>query len=89
MAPGGTIFLMGVSNVDLKLPYTPLILQGIRIQGSLVASRQHHKKMIEFAGRHDIKPIIMKFPLSADGLKSGIEALENGTMRYRGVLVPQ
>jgi len=89
MAPEGTIFLMGVSNENLSLPYMPLIASGLRIQGSLVASRQHHRQMLEFAARHGIKPVLMKFPLSADGIKNGFEALENGSMRYRGVLIPQ
>lgn len=89
MAPGGTIFLMGVSKGDLSVPYTPLILQGLRIQGSLVASRQHQNLMFQFAARHNIKPMIMKFPMSVEGIKQGFDALENGTMRYRGVLIPK
>jgi D-arabinose 1-dehydrogenase-like Zn-dependent alcohol dehydrogenase len=89
MAPGATIFLMGVSKGNLSVPYTPMITQGLRIQGSLVASRQDQNKMFEFAARHGIKPIIMKFPLNQDGIKRAFTALEDGSMRYRGVLVPE
>jgi len=88
MAPGGTIFLLGVSSGNITLPYSPLVLQGLRIQGSLVASRQYLTQMLEFAALHNIKPILMRFPLTVDGINQGFKALEDGTMRYRGVLIP-
>jgi hypothetical protein len=37
MAPGGTIFPLGVSDGNISIPYMPMIAQGLRIQGVLVA----------------------------------------------------
>jgi D-arabinose 1-dehydrogenase-like Zn-dependent alcohol dehydrogenase len=70
------------------MPYEPLIDEGIRVQGSLVASRRTQNEMFAFAARHSIKPTIMRFPLSVEGIEKGFEALNNGLMRYRGVLLP-
>lgn len=86
MAPSGTIYPLSVSEGNLSLPYMPIILNGLRIQGSLVAPRQIHREMLEFAAQHGIKPIVQIFPLSVDGIESAFAALEKGSMRYRGVL---
>ncbi|KAF2087769.1 GroES-like protein [Saccharata proteae CBS 121410] len=89
MAPSSIMFPLSVESGNLVVPYMPLILSGIRIQGSLVASRACHRRMLEFAARHDIKPMINKFPMTAEGINRAIETLESGKMRYRGVLVPE
>ena len=67
----------------------PLILNGITVQGSVVASRYVHNRMLEFAALHKIAPITEKFPLTEDGLEEALDKLANGGMRYRGVLIPQ
>lgn len=87
MAPGGTIYPLTVSSDDLKMPYMPIISQGLNVQGSLVAARQIHREMLEFAAKHAIRPIIQTFPMTLDGVNKAFETLENGQMRYRGVLV--
>jgi D-arabinose 1-dehydrogenase-like Zn-dependent alcohol dehydrogenase len=43
--------------------------------------------MLEFASYHNIKPVKMTFPLTLDGVKQSLTTLEEGRMRYRGVLV--
>lgn len=89
MAPNSTIFPLTVSQDDLKIPNMPLIVNGIRIQGSVVAPRNYHKEMLDFAALHNIKPINMEFPMSVDGITEAMKTLEDGKMRYRGVLVPE
>ena len=89
MAPSGTIYPLSVSEGDLKMPYMPLLLSGLTVQGSLVAARQIHREMLEFANIHQIKPIIQTFPLSTKGVEEAFKTLEEGNMRYRGVLVAQ
>jgi len=89
LAPGATIFPLSVSFENLSIPYMPLILSGVRIQGSLVAARAVHVKMLEFAARHGIRPVIERFPLSREGIEGAFERLERGEMRYRGVLVAE
>lgn len=87
MAPSGTIYPLSVSEGDLTIPYMPLILQGLKVQGSLVAARQIHREMLEFAAVHNIRPIIETFPMSIEGVEKAFAHLEEGGMRYRGVLV--
>ncbi|KIW62474.1 hypothetical protein PV04_10647 [Phialophora macrospora] len=87
MAPSGTIYPLTVSFDDLKMPYLDLIMNGLTIQGSLVAARQIHREMLDFAAAHAIKPIIQTFRLNQEGIRDAFYRLEEGEMRYRGVLV--
>lgn len=89
LAPGATIYPLTVSSGNLEIPYMPIMLSGVRIQGSLVAARAIHMKMLQFAAVHNIKPIIEKFPLNKEGIEKAFEHLGKGQMRYRGVLVAQ
>jgi len=87
MAPSGTVYPLSVSQGDLKVPYMPILLSGLKIQGSLVAAREIHREMLEFAAVHNIKPIIETFPMNLQGVEEAFKMLEEGGMRYRGVLV--
>lgn len=89
MASSGVIYPLSVSQDDLKVPYMPLIANGLRIQGSLIAPRAIHNRMLEFAAFHGIKPMIQKFPLDVDGITEAMRKLNEGDIRYRGVLVAQ
>lgn len=86
LARRATIVLMSIQQKPLVIPYMPFILPGHRIIASTEASRQNHLAMIRFAARHKISPWIERFPMTEDGLKDAFERLENGEMRYRGVL---
>ena len=66
-----------------------LIAGGLTVQGSVVAARSVHRHMLEFAALHEIKPIIMEFPLNEEGITDAMQTLRDGKMRYRGVLKPQ
>jgi len=87
--PGGTIYPLTVDSGELRLPAIPVVTQGLTIQGSSVASRSVHRKMLDFAARHKIEPIIERFPMTKAGVEEGMEKLRQGKMRYRGVLVAQ
>lgn len=89
LAPEAIVFPLGLSQGDLKVPYLPFLLKGIRVQGSVVANRQTHREMLRFAAVHKIKPIIQEFPLTVDGLNKAFDTLGNGKMKYRAVLVAQ
>jgi hypothetical protein len=41
MAPGGTIFPLGISGGNLAIQYMPIIQKGLRIQGVLVACKTY------------------------------------------------
>jgi D-arabinose 1-dehydrogenase-like Zn-dependent alcohol dehydrogenase len=68
MAPNGTIYPLTVSEEEFKMPYGPINAMQLRMQGSLVAPRQVHREMLEFAARHGIKPIIEQFPMMVEGI---------------------
>ncbi|KAJ5122928.1 hypothetical protein N7448_009025 [Penicillium atrosanguineum] len=87
MAPNGVISPLSVDSNDLKIPYMPVLSNGLRIQGGIVSARQVHRDMLEFAAHHNIKPIKMTFPMNLEGVKDSLKTLEDGKMRYRGVLV--
>jgi D-arabinose 1-dehydrogenase-like Zn-dependent alcohol dehydrogenase len=87
MAPRGTIIPLTVSSDDLTIPYMPIIDKELRIQGSLVAARSVHKEMLAFAAQHNIRPIIEQFPMTLEGIEKGMKKLQDGKMRYRGVIV--
>ncbi|KAB5515313.1 chaperonin 10-like protein [Coniochaeta sp. 2T2.1] len=89
MAPKSTIYPLSVSEGNLEIPYMPLILGGINIQGSLVATRAVHRGMLAFAALHNIKPIIEKFPMSEAGIAKAMHKLEEGNVFYRAVLIPE
>ncbi|KAL6707251.1 hypothetical protein ACN47E_004239 [Coniothyrium glycines] len=89
MAPNSTIFPMTVTDGDFAIPHMSMVSQGLRIQGSVVAARAVHRKMLEFAALHEIKPIVMEFPLTESGIEDAMQTLRDGNMRYRGVLKPQ
>lgn len=89
LAPGATVFPLSVAEGNFEFPYMPLLLTGVRVQGSLVAARAIQNKMLQFAAVHNIKPIIEKFPLNKEGIEKAFEHLDHGEMRYRGVLVAQ
>ncbi|KNG89119.1 alcohol dehydrogenase [Aspergillus nomiae NRRL 13137] len=83
----GTIYPL---TVDFKPSAVPLLFmnaKGIRIQGSLVASRKSLKSLLQFAADKKIEPTIMKFPLNEAGIEEAMQTLRDGKMRYRGVLV--
>ncbi|KAJ7105413.1 chaperonin 10-like protein [Mycena crocata] len=87
MKPKGTIYPLTVSFDNLVIPNAPVLLGGLTIQGTAVAARSAHRKMLTFAARHQIKPIIERFPMTKSGVEDGMTRLREGKMRYRGVLV--
>ncbi|KAL7931445.1 GroES-like protein [Trichoderma chlorosporum] len=89
MAPEGTIYPITVSFENIALPAMALIMGGLRIQGSMIATRQIHREMLDFASRHNIAPVVEEYPLTAAGATEALKTLVNGKMRYRGVLVAQ
>lgn len=80
------IVLMTIQTGPISVSYMPFILPGHRIIASTEASKRNHVEMLEFAARHQIKPWVVKFPLTDKGLQDAFGLLEKGGMRYRGVL---
>ncbi|UKZ83015.1 putative secondary metabolism biosynthetic enzyme [Trichoderma virens FT-333] len=87
LAVNGTIYPLTVSAEHTPIDLGELTGLGASIKGSLTASRRTISDLIRFASRHGIKPTVMKFPMTEDGIKEAIDTLRSGKMRYRGVLV--
>ncbi|CAI7665898.1 unnamed protein product [Penicillium bialowiezense] len=85
----GSIYPLTVDLNTTPVPLLALNIKGVRIQGSLVASRHSLRSLVEFAAKKKITPTTMTFPLTASGVEDAMETLRNGKMRYRGVLVRQ
>ncbi|KAK0628056.1 NADP-dependent alcohol dehydrogenase C 1 [Lasiodiplodia hormozganensis] len=85
---GGTVSLMTVDpEAELRVPYMDVLMNALRIEGSLPAPRHLHREMLRFAALHGIEPVTEVFPLERGGIERAFERLEKGEMRYRGVLV--
>jgi len=82
-----TVYPLTATYEYSKIPTLELCFKGIRIQGSLVASRNSIRTLLEFAAARNIVPAIMTFPLTVAGIEEAMETLRQGKMRYRGVLV--
>lgn len=89
LAPTAKIFPLTVDTGDFKIPHMGLVGGGHTVQGVVVATRAVHRHMLQFAALHGIKPIIMEYPMTEEGIEEAMTTLRDGKMRYRGVLVPQ
>ncbi|KAJ5790205.1 uncharacterized protein N7518_007216 [Penicillium psychrosexuale] len=83
----GSIYPLTVDMVPSPVPLVFMNLKGIRIQGSLVASRRSLRSLLEFVAAKKITPTSMIFPLTTEGIETAMQTLRGGKMRYRGVLV--
>ncbi|KAF9258143.1 GroES-like protein [Marasmius fiardii PR-910] len=86
LAQRAMIITVTVSPGDLIVPHHMTVIRGIKVAGTMMASRYVHTKMLEFAARHDIRPVIEQFPMTEEGIQEAIARLQTGQMRYRAVL---
>ncbi|KAG1401708.1 hypothetical protein G6F60_006205 [Rhizopus arrhizus] len=84
----GQFILLGLpdSSVEFKNPME--ILGGQKsFKGSIVGGRYAIELMLEFAGRHNIKPQIEEYDFNLDELHKAIERCDASKTRYRAVLI--
>ncbi|KAF7335248.1 NAD(P)-dependent alcohol dehydrogenase protein [Mycena sanguinolenta] len=86
MKPKGIIFPVTVTFSPLSVPFLPSLLKALTFQFVKPPGRSVYKKMLDFAARHHIEPVIERFPMTRDGVENGMAKLREGKMRYRGVL---
>ena len=82
----GAIYPLTVAFEPAPVPMLELVFKGVKIQGSLVASRDSMRSLLEFAARKNIKPTIMTYPFTLKGVESAMQDLRDGKVRYRAVL---
>ncbi|KAJ1933774.1 hypothetical protein FBU59_005918, partial [Linderina macrospora] len=69
-----------------KMSFTPseFIHSEVSITGSLIGGVNVIKKTLDFAAKHNIRPVIERFPMS--DINSALERVNSGQIRYRAVL---
>lgn len=86
LKPRGRLHLVGVTLEPMDLAALPLIGGQRSISGSPIGSPAVIAQMLEFAARHEIRPIIEIFPMSE--VNEALARLRSGKARYRIVLKP-
>jgi uncharacterized zinc-type alcohol dehydrogenase-like protein len=84
LKPRGRLHVVGAVLEPIPVAAFSLIGGQRSISGSPLGSPSTTSKMLEFCARHDIAPVIEKFPLSK--VNDALEHLRAGKARYRIVL---
>jgi alcohol/geraniol dehydrogenase (NADP+) len=84
LRPKGRLHFVGATLEPLDIGVFPLILRQCSVSGSPVGSPSSIKKMLDFAARHDIKPVIETYRF--DQVNEALSRLASGDARYRVVL---
>jgi len=84
LRPKGRLHFVGVVPNPIQVQIFPVILGQKSISGSPLGSPATVGKMLDFANRHNIEPVIETFAFSE--VNEALEHLEAGKARYRIVL---
>lgn len=84
LKPKGRFHYVGATLEPIEVQAFSLIPMQRSISGSPVGSPSTIAMMLDFAKRHQIKPIVQTFPMSK--VNDAIKVLESGQARYRLVL---
>ena len=84
LKPRGRLHLLGAVLEPLDLNLFPLLMGQRSVSSSPVGSPATLVKMLDFAKRHDIKPVTEHFPMAR--VNEALDHLREGKARYRIVL---
>lgn len=84
LKPRGRFHFVGVTTEPLDIGVFPLIMGQRSLSGSPVGSPATIARMLEFAVRHKIKPVIETYPM--EQVNQAMDRLRSGQARYRIVL---
>jgi uncharacterized zinc-type alcohol dehydrogenase-like protein len=84
LAPKGRLHLVGAVLEPIPVAAFSLIGGQKSISGSPVANPTNLRLMLDFCARHQIAPIVERFPMSR--ANDALEHLRSGKPRYRIVL---
>ncbi|KAI0202394.1 GroES-like protein [Astrocystis sublimbata] len=88
MARRAIIYPLSVASGSFEMPYMDMLMNGITVQSSLVASRLVHERMLHFASLHQIKPVVQFFDMTEEGILDAMTKLDKGQVHFRAVLKP-
>ncbi|KAJ1800483.1 hypothetical protein LPJ59_001058 [Coemansia sp. RSA 2399] len=81
---GGQIVLLAIPEGKLTFAPFEFISSEVAITGSLIGGVNIIKKTLDFAVKHNIRPIIERYPL--DDVNAALKHMDDGKARYRIVL---
>ena len=84
LRPKGRLHLVGVVENPLSIPLFPMLMGQKSVSSSPIGSPSTLSKMLDFAARHQVNPIVEEF--SFDQVNEAMERLRSGSPRYRIVL---
>ena len=84
LKPRGRLHFVGATLDPLDLALFPLLMGQRSISASPVGSPANIARMLDFAARHDVKPVVEKFRM--DQVNQALARLRSGQARYRIVL---
>ncbi|KAJ2659141.1 hypothetical protein IWW48_003674 [Coemansia sp. RSA 1200] len=80
----GQVVLLAIPEGKLSFSPFDLILSEVAITGSMIGGVNIVKEALEFAAKHNIRPIIERYPL--DDVNAALKHVDEGKARYRVVL---
>lgn len=84
LKPRGRLHMLGAVTEPLDLNLIPMMFNQLSVGSSPVGSPATIRKMLDFAARHNINPVIEHFRF--DQVNNAMEHLHGGKARYRIVL---
>ena len=84
LKPRGRLHMLGAVTEPLDLNLIPMMFSQLSVSSSPVRSPATIRKMLNFAARHDVKPVTEHFRF--DQVNDAMEHLHSGKARYRIVL---
>ncbi len=84
LKPRGRLHFVGITTEPVDIDIFSLIIGQYSVSGSPGGSPATIAKMLDFAARHHIKPVVENYRF--DGINDAIARLKKGQVRYRMVL---
>jgi uncharacterized zinc-type alcohol dehydrogenase-like protein len=82
--PAGTLALLGLPTRTIEIDPMALLPAAKRIVGAIPAGPTENARMLEFAARTGVRPLIQTYPL--ERIDDALAAVRSGSVRYRAVL---
>jgi len=83
----GKVIILCAPEEKMIINPMSLLIKKASILGSSIGSTAQMKDMLEFASKHNVRPVIEKLPMNR--VNDGIELVSSGRIRYRCVLENQ
>ncbi|KAK9764075.1 hypothetical protein K7432_008730 [Basidiobolus ranarum] len=80
----GKMVLLAAPEDNIKINPMSLIPKNISLVGSIIGSIEDQKETLAFSAKHNIRPMIEKFPM--ERVNEGLQHVRDGKVRYRVVL---